>query len=551
MSSPRPANIDPSAEIQRLEAENAELRRRIDDMSRQLAGQRGVDTAALATVLSALPDLIFILDAEGRYLEIYTGEHNLLAAPYGELRGRTVREALPADAAREIQSVIDDTLADDTARSLDYPLQVPQGKRWFNATIVPITFAGRPCVLWVARDVTERKQVEVATQRARDAAMESDRLKSQFLANVSHELRTPLNGVVGFAELLRETALDADQAEYTSHLETCANSLLDIINEILDFSRMEAGRVTLAKEPFDLVAVVQQVIGWFRVNHRKRPLDYICDIEDGIGHSYLGDSIRIRQILVNLLNNATKFTDQGQISVQVRDASTSAHDPRVRLIVTDTGIGISESALETIFDPFVQVDGSAARRFEGTGLGLSIVRTLVELFDGDIEVASEVAVGSTFTVTLPLHQMLPDNAAEEPGTATAASPASTPLPALRILVAEDNPFGQKIIDRMLSALGHRVTLVGDGEQALDLLVSESFDLVLMDCQMPGIDGYEATRRLRALSAPACDTPVVALTANAAQRSREQCLAAGMNDHLSKPVARVALADALRRWAGTR
>lgn len=537
-----------------LRAQNAELNRRVAELTARLDTDRDLNTAALLTVLRALPDLILIISADGQYMEIYTGEHNLLAVPYAELRGRTVHEVLPAAAAQEIQEIIDRTVAEQTTQSFDYPLEVADGMRWFSGTTVPLTFAGRQCVLWVARDITERLQAESEIRRARDAAIESNRLKSQFLANVSHELRTPLNGVIGFAEILRETALTDTQSEYLDHLKSGADALLVIINKVLDFSRLEANHVSLVEEPFDLRDMVQQLVAWFTINNRSRPVTFVCQIDDAIADSFIGDGGRVRQVLFNLIGNASKFTPEGIITVRLTQESDTAEQTHVGLIVSDTGIGIDEHAQKTIFDPFVQADGSASRRFSGTGLGLSIVRTLVGLLDGAIDVESAVDVGSTFSVTLPLRKTSAVNdadadAEEAAPPVRAESPVELgPTRPLHILVAEDNPLGQKIIHRLLTRWGHRVAIAVDGNEALTRLAHGIFDLVLMDCQMPGLDGYEATRRIRAQQGPVRDIPIVALTANASRSNREACLDAGMNGYLTKPLVRADLAAALREWA---
>lgn len=472
-----------------LHAENAQLRKRVEELSKRIQKSQNLDTAALITILGALPDLIFVLNFEGRYLEVYTGEYNLLAAPTRELLGHTVHEALPAPVAEAIQVIIDRTLETQTTQSMDYELDVPDGTRWFNATIVPIVFATQPSVLWVARDVTERKLAEQESQRARDAAIESNRLKSQFLANVSHELRTPLNGVIGFAEILADTPLDNSQAEYLGHLTSCATTLLSIINEILDFSKLEANRVSLAAEPFDLVAMIHQVVEWFRLNNRDRPIEFTSNIAADLAPVLIGDEGRVRQILMNLLGNAAKFTTVGTVTVSVTLESDTDERCYVGIAVADTGVGISEKSLKTIFDPFVQADGSASRQFTGTGLGLSIVRTLVGLLDGALDVDSTVGVGTTFTVTLPFSKSTDQKpAAESSEPARTSTPEIVATPTLSILVAEDNPLGQKIIDRLLTSWGHRVAIAGDGAQALAMLAAGSFDLVLMDCHMPGLDG---------------------------------------------------------------
>lgn len=551
-----------------LLAEIARLRQHVDLLTCELehsAHARADETRQLYAILSALPTLIFLMSADGRYLKVFTGESTLLAIPPSRMLGKTVHELLPPDRARYFQSVLDETLRTRQAQTLDYEFQIENGEtRWFAATIVPVCFEHSQCVMWVASDVTERKLAEQEIQRARDAAVASNRLKSQFLANMSHEIRTPLNGVIGMTRLLAETERDGRKKQWIHNIETCAQSLLSVISDILDFSRIEAGGITIRAQAFDLAAAVREVVALFRDQDSDRPVRFTCTIDPALPPVLIGDPDRIRQVLMNLLGNAVKFTREGEISVQLVCTPQDHDMVRVRIDIADTGIGIDAPALERIFEPFVQVDGSAARDHGGTGLGLSIVKHLVELMSGDIRVTSTPGAGSTFSLTIGLQRVDtadgatdastgiprasdPDMEPEQAPQPRARAEAGTSAGRARVLLVEDNAVGQIIGHHLLAGLGYASDAVSNGEQAIAAVARGIYDLVLMDCRMPVLDGYEATRRIRAAEPPGTRIPIIALTAHAMQGDHEECLAAGMDDYLTKPLAAADLDILLRKW----
>ena len=534
-------------------------------------------------------DLICTWDATGSITTFNRAGQRMLGRLRQDVIGRQLAELAPPTRAAEVADLVTRSLRAEGPLTFEVELLTPDG----NTLIVEMTT--RPlhedgdAIQAVGRDITLRKQGELVLQRAKEAAEAASRAKSDFVANISHEIRTPMNGIIGLSELLDRTTLDVDQRDYVDLLRRSGQSLLRLVNDVLDFSKIEAGRLELAQDRFDLPSWFADTIASLQGQARGKGLTLLSSVDPRLPRTAIGDAGRLKQVLVNLVGNAVKFSDpgdsqlradlvarpvdfkdSGDIHLRIQVLSTNDRGCELRLSVQDHGIGIPVNKQAHIFEPFTQGDQSATRRYGGTGLGLAISASIVRAMGGRIWVESEVGRGSTFHFTVQLTtpargDIGPDGSDRlvrdrpEPAPAIAALPAPTvaapevdapaalaPAPTvLKVLLAEDNEVNQRIALAMLKRLGHRAVLAPNGQAAVDHSERETFDVVLMDVQMPELSGLDAAATIRRRERYTGESlRIIALTAHAMEGDREKCLAAGMNAYLTKPLTLLELKAAL-------
>ncbi|WP_229413349.1 hybrid sensor histidine kinase/response regulator [Massilia violaceinigra] len=524
----------------------------------QLVQQRESARELTEQILDQLPIPVFLKDRQGRFVRFNRQFQEFARRSRAEIEGRTIDDVGPRRWAGQTRE--EDEQAWRTGRmvtserrlaNLDPPVDVVVSR-------IVIHSGGESYLLGFSIDVSEQRAARDAMQRAVESAQAASRAKSDFLANMSHEIRTPMNGILGMTELVLESGLAPQQREDIELVKGSADALLSIIDDILDFSKIEAGKLDIDDVPFDLGKLVRETLRSLALPARQKGLALACELPPHLPRALKGDPGRLRQVLINLLGNAIKFTSEGGVTLAVTLRRVSEQRCDVEFAVRDTGIGIAPDQQTLIFDAFSQVDGSTTRQYGGTGLGLTICRRLVLLMQGDISVSSEAGRGSVFRFRVPLGQTAAapvEAPAHGRASVSAALPATVPpvqAGRLHIVLAEDNPVNQRLALRLLEKMGHRVTVADNGLDALEHALHGGADLVLMDVQMPGLDGMSATRAIRRWEAAhGGHVAVVAMTARAMQGDRERCLEAGMDDYLSKPLDSARLREVLARFHGRR
>jgi PAS domain S-box-containing protein len=505
------------------------------------------DSEALySSLVESLPVHVLRKDLDGKFVFANRSFCELMGKKLEEIVGKTDFDLFPAALAEKFRD--DDCRVEQTGklfRTVEESrrngelrhVEVMKSPVWDAAGNI----VGVQVVFW---DVTEQKQAQEALRVAKEAAEAANRAKSTFLANMSHEIRTPLNGIIGMTELVLDTPLSPQQREFLTTVKNSGETLLWVINDVLDLSKIEAGRMSLEIVAFDLRENMGDTMKSLAVRAHKQGLELVCRIADDVPCLVRGDPLRLRQVVVNLVGNAIKFTERGEVVLDIHCESRTDREAVLHFVVQDTGIGIPEDKLEMVFQPFEQVDGALTRRHRGTGLGLAISSGLVEQMGGRLHAESQLGRGSTFHFTLCLG--IAETGVYEEG-APCAGRQETPLGPLRILLAEDSLVNQKLVVEVLERRKHTVVVANNGREAIAVLESQPFDLVLMDVQMPEMDGFQATAAIRAQEKQTgVHIPVIAMTAHALKGDREQCLAGGMDDYISKPIHTKELIETLER-----
>ena len=527
-----------TAEIVRRLSETSS---RLNEVEEEAEGERrdvARREAFYGTIMEMLPALLIVKEARtGKFVLFNRAAEEATGLSSAEAVGKTVHELFPAEEAKRSWDEDQEVILSKQVKVEQDALVTTRnrGERYWTTRKTATFEDGQPAyIVTVSEDVTEQRQLDVALRVALDAAEASGRAKSAFLANMSHELRTPLNGIVAASDILTRKCDRRDQLELLDIIRSSGETLTALLADLLETAKIEAGELKINNEAFDLRELAEFKHEKFKLQNINADVTYEFIIEDGIGGFYSGDPLRIRQVLGNFLSNAAKFTSAGKIVLSVEQTSNGL----VRFSVSDTGIGFPPESRDRLFGRFQQADETITRKFGGTGLGLSICRNLVELMGGTLDCESQPGVGSTFWFELPLESV----SAPEDKHPIAAAVESPDRP-LRVLIADDHPTNRKVAELMLSGVAEVVSVV-DGQEAIDAAFASLFDIILMDMQMPVMDGLTAVQRIRSSTSPCRDVPIVMMTANAMREHVEASRAAGADVHLAKPITAESLFAAM-------
>ncbi|HSD58081.1 MAG TPA: PAS domain S-box protein, partial [Methanotrichaceae archaeon] len=503
----------------------------------------------LDMILNSIGDPVFVKDRQHRCILVNDASCKLFGHSRDDIIGRTAYELFPTKEMADISWAKDEEVFLTGVENVNEETNSYASGVTRTVLVKKTPYrdkSGNELLVGVTRDITDRKLAETELQRAKEAAEAASKTKSEFLANMSHEIRTPMNAVIGLTGLLQRTDLNEEQRDYVETIRSSGDSLLSVINDILDFSKVDSGKIELETQPFNLKDCVEDSLDLVATDASNKGLNLSYTIDTSSPGTIIGDPARLRQILINLLSNAIKFTDKGKVTVAVSSKKLEGDDHEIHFAVKDTGIGIPEDKVSRLFQPFSQVDASTTRLYGGTGLGLAISKRLVEMMGGRIWAQSEVGNGSTFHFTIQAAATTIKSASSK----AIVHQLQTDLklsqsPALRILLAEDNPVSQKVGLQMLRKIGYEADVAANGLDVLQALERQTYDIILMDVQMPEMDGLEATKRIRERWH---DGPkIIAITAYALEGDRDRCLNGGMDDYISKPIQIEELQSKLMKW----
>jgi len=494
----------------------------------------------LHNIINSTTESIYAKDLKGRYILLNASTERIFGKSASDILGKDDSLLFPPDEALAIMDGDRTVIEGGVVITCEEVVTDVAGKKMtFLSTKGPLFDASRKPVglFGIARNITDRKQAEENLRQAKTDAEAANTAKSYFLATMSHEIRTPMNGVIGMIELLQHTELTQEQREYADSAKQSGIALVRLLNNILDLAKIEAEKIELEPAIFDLRSVISEIIIFLSLKAREKGIRLISSMDTDVPASLKGDEGRLRQILTNLIGNAVKFTTNGTITLHVRKDTEDENSVTIRFLVQDSGIGIAADKLDLIFNPFIQADSSTTRSYGGTGLGLTICKRLAELMGGDIGVESTEGKGSTFWVTVVMEKQRGDNRNLRQVPLNLSYIGGNESAEIRILLTEDDPTTQKIVPKLLKKYGYQVDVARDGKEALHALQNYDYALVLMDCMMPEISGYDVTAVIRdpASAVRWHDIPIIALTGNAMKQDRDKCVAVGMNDHLPKPL----------------